>query len=253
MATAGMFDLMRDLTGNPIVPNLQIADLTGSLYAALGILLALTSREKTGQGQHVDVAMTEGLVSLLALGLSFAYSGVTFPGRPDNNNPSQWFACYRLYETADGEYFSIGALEPHLWASVCRTLGCPEYAALQYDRSSQARIIAHLEKLFRSKTRAQWNEILSEPDNCVAPVMHVPELIDDPYLKFRKLIHQPQGGVPEPGIVPKLSLTPGDLRLPAYHFGQHTRQVLKELGYSGAEMEDLEDREVIWTAPTSCA
>ena len=250
MAASGMLDLVRDASGRPVVPKFQISHLTGSLYAALGILLALASREKTGQGQYIDAAMTDGLVTLLALPMACMFSGSLLPGRFDNTIPDAWFACYRVYETADGRYISVGPLEPHLWATLCRQLGCPEYIDLQYDIAAQADIIAGLEGIFLGKTLAEWLDILDGPDACIAPVTNVNELLDVAHLQSRQLIHQPPGGVPEPGIVPKLSLTPGGFRLPPYRFGEHTSQVLSELGYAAEEIDVLEERGVAWARPS---
>lgn len=250
MAASGMLDLVTDASGRPIVPKFQISHLTGSLYAALGILLALASREKTGQGQYIDAAMTDGLVTLLALPMAHIFAGTTLPGRFDNDAPDGWFACYRVYETADGRYLSVGPLEPHLWAILCEKLGCPEFIDLQYDIAAQGDIISGLEKIFQGKTLAEWLALLDGPDACIAPVTRVDELLQVPHVQARRLIHQPTGGVPEPGIVPKLSLTPGALRMPAYRFGQHTREVLSEMGYSGEEIADLAERGVAWTRPS---
>jgi crotonobetainyl-CoA:carnitine CoA-transferase CaiB-like acyl-CoA transferase len=246
MAAAGMLDLIRDKDGTPIMPNFQMADLSGSLYAALGILLAVVARERTGKGQYVDVSMTDGLLSLLAVPLSFTFDSKRFPGRPDNDSP-EWFACYRVYRTRDGEYLSVGPLEPHLWESLCEKLGCPRFTALQYEREKQGEIIAHLEQLFASRDLKDWLELLCDPDDCVAPVTRMRDLPDDPHLVARLMIHQSSLGIPEPGITPKLSGTPGQFRRPAYVFGEHTREVLAELGYDENQILRMEEDSVVWS------
>ncbi len=246
MAAAGMLALNLDKDRTPITPNFQMADLSGSLYAALGILLAVVARERTGTGQYVDVSMTDGLLSLLAVPLSFTFAGKCFPGRPDNDSP-EWFACYRVYKTRDGDYLSVGSLEPHLWESLCQKLGCPQFTAVQYERAKQGEIIAHLEHLFASRDLKDWLELLDDPDDCVAPVRRVRDLPDDPHLVARGMIRRSSLGIPEPGITPKLSDTPGQYRRPAYVFGEHTREVLAELGYAEDQILRMEEDIVVWS------
>ncbi len=250
MAAVGMLDLIRDKDRTPIMPNFQMADLSGSLYAALGILLAVTARERTGKGQYVDVSMTDGLLSLLAVPLSFTFADKCFPGRPHNDS-AEWFACYRVYRTRDGEHLSIGPLEPHLWESLCRKLGCPQFTALQYEKKEQGKIIAHLEQLFGSRDLKDWLGLLGDPDDCVAPVTRVRDLPDDAHLLARGMIRQSSLGIPEPGITPKLSDTPGQLRRPAYAFGEHTREVLEALGYTEIQMRQMEESGVVWSPADS--
>jgi crotonobetainyl-CoA:carnitine CoA-transferase CaiB-like acyl-CoA transferase len=245
MAIAGMLDLLRDKDGTPVMPNFQMADLSGSLYAVVGILLALASREKTGKGQYIDVSMTDGLLSLLAVPLSFFTSGRKVPGRPENRS-TEWFACYRVYRTRDGEYFSVGPLEPHLWKRLCDKLGCPRFAEAQYQEDRQTEIRTHLEQLFLSRDLKEWEEFLNDQDDCVSPVTRVDDLPQNTHFQTRGMIHCGEGGVPEPGITPKLSDTPGEYRRSAFKFGEHTDEVLKELGYSTDQMVQMEHNGSIW-------
>jgi crotonobetainyl-CoA:carnitine CoA-transferase CaiB-like acyl-CoA transferase len=246
MATAGMLDLVRDKDGTPIMPNFQMADLSGSLYAALGILLALAARERSGKGQYVDVAMTDGLVSLLPVPLTFAAAGLGTPGRPEADS-REWFACYRMYETRDHEHLSVGPLEPHLWTSLCNKLGCPQYGPAQYDKGLQGEITQHLEALFRSRDLKEWVEFLNAADDCTAPVNRVRELHREAQLATREMVIFGQNGLPEPGIAPKLSSTPGSVRRSPYEFGQHTREVLAEHGYSPERIEEMHRSLAAWS------
>ncbi|MDQ7783065.1 MAG: CaiB/BaiF CoA-transferase family protein [Desulfomonilaceae bacterium] len=244
MAVSGMLDLMRDGQGAPIVPKFQMSHLSGSLYAALGIMLALSAREKTGRGQYIDVSMTDALVSLLAMPLSFTFTGTPFAGRVANDLPES-FPCYRVYKTGDGEHISVGPLEPHLWAGLCAKLGCPQYATLQYDAAARAEIEQHLEGLFLEKSLREWEELLNDRDDCTAAVTRVSDLPRDAHLSARHMIHTTPEGIPEPGIAPVLSDTPGSFRRPAYRFGEHTAEILCEMGYSPEEITVLTDKGVI--------
>jgi crotonobetainyl-CoA:carnitine CoA-transferase CaiB-like acyl-CoA transferase len=244
MAISGILDLMRDKEGFPIMPGVQMAGLSGSLYAALGILLALAARERTGEGQYLDVSMADGLVSQLALPLSFTFTRSLFPGRVDDES-RDYFPCYRVYKTKDGEYLSVGPLEPHLWERLCVKLDCPQYSALQYDRSRRSEIGEHLEKLFKTKTLDEWQGLLNDKDDCTAPITKVRDLPNDPHFIAREMIHISPNGIPEPGITPRLSNTPGSFRRPAYNFGEHTAEILDELGYSPEEITELQNEGVI--------
>ncbi len=244
MAASGMLDLMRAEDGSPIVPKFQMSHLSGSLYAALGIMLALSAREKTGKGQHIDVSMTDALVSLLAIPLSFTFTGTPFAGRVDNDS-TECFPCYRVYKTKDGQHLSVGSLEAHLWNNLCLKLGCPQYSSLQYDRAAREEIEQHLERLFLTKDLHEWREILNDPDDCTAPVTRVLDLPNDVHFNARHMIHTTPEGIPEPGIAPLLSETPGSIRRPAYRFGEHTAEVLGELGYSSEKITELQDEGVI--------
>lgn len=246
MSLAGMLDLTRDKDRFPIMPNFQMADLAGSLYAAFGILAALAARERTGKGQYIDVSMTDSLISLLAVPLSFSFLNTSFPGRPSNDSPD-WFPCYRVYRTSDGRYISVGPLEPHLWEDLCNKLGCPEYGQAQYDISRREEMESYMERLFRSRTLAQWLEELNEPNDCVAPVNRVKDLPYEPHFITRGMIHPGEDGIPQPGVTPKLSETPGGIRRPPYRFGEHTREILLELGYSEEDISALKERSVIWS------
>lgn len=247
MSIAGMLDLTRDKDRFPIMPNFQMADLAGSLYAAFGILAALAARERTGNGQYIDVSMTDSLISLLPVPLSFSFLNTPLPGRPANDSP-EWFPCYQVYRTSDGKHISVGPLEPHLWENLCNKLGCPEYGPTQYDISRREEMESYLEQLFATRTLADWLSQLDEPNDCVAPVNRVRDLPLEPHFKAREMIHQDGNTIPQPGVTPKLSETPGEIRRPPYQFGEHTREILQELGYSQGYISDLEERSVVWTA-----
>jgi crotonobetainyl-CoA:carnitine CoA-transferase CaiB-like acyl-CoA transferase len=248
MAMSGLLDLIRDSAGNPIAPNVPLAGLSGSLFAALGILLALLSRERAGAGQHLDVALSDSLVSMLAMPMAFALSGSALPGRPQGK-PQVSFPCYRMYRTRDGRHISVGPLEGHLWKELCRKLGCPEYEEFQYDEARTEEIAAHLSALFESRNRDEWIAELNSPDDCVAPVNLIGEVAGEPHFRDRGVIDIPDVGVPQPAVLPRLSGTPGEIRLPPYRFGQHTREILQEHGYSDGQIAAMTASGAAWEPP----
>lgn len=248
LATSGLLDLLRDDNGFPIMPNFQMADLSGSLFAALGILMALIAKQKTGQGQYIDTSMTDGLISLLAVPLSFTFSGDTFPGRISNDS-RRWYPCYRIYTTSDDRHLTVGPLEPHLWKSLVQKLGRPDLADRQYDPSCSEQVGAELQEIFRQKTLREWTEFLDSPNDCVAPVNYVTELPYHEHFIQRQATRKNNNGLFEPGIVPKLSDTPGQVRSEAYEFGQHTYEVLRSLGYDQDKIDGMQADGAVWGRP----
>lgn len=245
MGASGMLDLLRDPDGDPVMPNFQMADLSGSLFAAIGILSALISRQKTGAGQYIDTSMTDGLISLLAVPLSFTFSGSTFPGRLSNDSP-KWYPCYRIYKTKDERHLTVGPLEPHLWAGLVQKLGRPDMIHKQYDPETSDKNGEDLQEIFRGKTLREWTDLLNDPNDCVAPVNYVTELPDNDHFSVREAVRKNPEGLFEPGIVPKLSKTPGNIRSEAYEFGEHTREALMSVGYDPEQIASLHDEGVIY-------
>jgi crotonobetainyl-CoA:carnitine CoA-transferase CaiB-like acyl-CoA transferase len=245
MALAGILDLLRDEHGEPTQPSFQMANLSGSLYAVVGILLALFSRTVTGKGQYIDVSITDGLISLLAIPLSFVFSGSLIPGRPDNKS-QETYACYRLYRTKDNRHIFVGPLEAHLWKILCEKLGKPEYAEKQFDSSSIPEVSGGLQEIFFRRDLKDWIEFLSGPDYCVSPLNRIEDLPSEPQLIERQMIQRNDQGVPVPGVAPRLSETPGSIRKDSYTFGGETIKILTELGYSKDSILKLKKEGVIW-------
>jgi len=236
VAYAGILDLFRDSQGAPIEPGVPLAGLTGSLYAAIGILLALYCRSETGKGQFIDASMCDGLISLLALPLSGG-------GRTSSVSHPPY---YRTYGTRDGRHITVGALESHLWKHLCRKLGCPEFSSKQHDLDFSGEIGQRLEMIFSSRTLQEWTDLFDEDDDCVAPVLAGNELCRQEHVNSREMIRCGPQDIPEPGIAIKLSETPGSIRHPAYHFGQHSAEILRELGYSDPAIKRLAGEGAVW-------
>ena len=141
LAQSGVLDLIGPADGPPCIPGVQIADIAGGgMNAAIGILMALISRQRTGEGQHIDISMTDGLIGLLPVALFLNADRATAPRRSDSLL-SHRYACYTAYATADGRHLAIGALENRFWLRLCDHFGVPEYGPLQYDETRRAEIL----------------------------------------------------------------------------------------------------------------
>ena len=240
ISNAGILDLIGEKGGRPIIPGVQIADIAGgTMNAAVGILLALFAREKTGKGQYIDISMTDGVLGLLALPSFLAQSR----GRQQQASDgllSHRYACYNTYETADGRYISIGALEARFWGRLCMQLNRPQYIVLQYDENQRHKIIEDFRNIFRMKSMADWDAELAEIEICFAVVKNFEDIVTDPHFRQRDMVHSYSGENGEIrhgfGIPVKLSETPGTLRTTPGKFGEHTQEIVAELGYSAKQI-----------------
>ena len=249
LAHSGVLELIGEPDRPPAIPGVQIADMAGGgLNAAVGILLALLARQKSGRGQYIDISMTDGSVSLLSLLLHFQQIGGETPRRADMRF-SHRYACYNTYETRDGRYLAIGAVETKFWQRICDLLGVREYAALQYDDNRREEILEFMRRTIKTKTLAQWEEFLVDVDVCWAPVKTLEEVLQERHFRERKMVvdlSDKQGGRTTLFGTPiNLSATPGSLRTPAPGFGENTRDILSELGYSTAEIDALVEKGIV--------
>ncbi|GBD14109.1 Succinyl-CoA--L-malate CoA-transferase beta subunit [bacterium HR24] len=230
----------------PAIPVNIIADFAGGgLHMAFSILLALQARQRTGRGQYVDVAMTDGVLSLISWLASF-YLGEGNVIRPGQEFLNGGTPFYNVYETADGRWISIGCVEGWFWENLCRALGFEEYIPHQWSKERYPEIFENFRRRFKERTREEWFQYLSQHEVCVGPVYSLDEVFEDPQVRHRRMVleleHPQMGRVRHVGIGPKLSETPGSVRSVEVQRGQHTDQLLSELGYSAEEVRRLRER-----------
>ena len=241
LGLTGLLGLTGEPGGRPIQAAGQIADVGGGAQmAAFGIMAALWERERSGEGQFVDVSMTDGALSWLAM-TAGAY---LCDGRVPERGAEQLtggFVCYYPYEAADG-WVTCGALEPKFWAAFCNAVGRPELIGSQFERpGSDAH--AQIAEVFRAKTRAEWQAFNDEHDAMIEPVLDLDEALDSELVRERDMVvetEQPEiGTVRLLGMPVKLSRTPGEATRPAPALGEHTAEVLAEAGIEGSELDAL--------------
>ena len=249
LSFAGVLNLIGEPDRPPSIPGIQIADIAGGgMNAAIGILLALMARQKTGQGQYIDISMTDGMVGFLPAALFFSRLTGQEPRRADGIF-SHRYACYNTYETADGQFLSIGAVENRFWKKLCEVLEVPDYAALQYDDQRRREILDFMRATIRDKTLDEWEVILGDLDICWGRVQSLSEVLADPLFRAREMVVEIKGQDGKKsktlGVPVKLSDTPGSIRTPPVGFGESTAAILRELGYTEEEIEALVEKEVI--------
>jgi crotonobetainyl-CoA:carnitine CoA-transferase CaiB-like acyl-CoA transferase len=243
LARSGLLDLSGEPGGPPAQPAAQIGDLGGgALMAAFGILAALRERDRSGEGQHVDIAMADGVLSWLAFVAARALAGEAIPSRGADPLAGA-VVCYRPYACSDG-WVALAALEPRFWAAWCRGVGREDLLDGQFEAPGSA-VHAELQAIFASRTRAQWERFADQVECCLEPVLALDEVLTSEQVAARAMVCElDQPGVPEPvrqlGSPVKLSRTPADTaRLPGPELGEHTRAVLCAAGYDEAQIAEL--------------
>jgi alpha-methylacyl-CoA racemase len=242
LGLTGMLSLNGERDGPPIQSAGQIADLGGgAMMAAFGILAALKERDRSGEGQLVDVSMADGALSWLALIAGRYFADGVVPKRGGVELAGS-LICYRPYACSDG-YVTIGALEPKFWQAWCRGVGRDDLIERQFEPpGSDAH--AEVERVFLERTRAEWAEFAAHNDCCLEPVLDLDEALDSELVRAREMVVElDQPGASEPvkqlGVPVKLSRTPGGVHAPAPALGENTREVLEALGYSEDEAAAL--------------
>jgi alpha-methylacyl-CoA racemase len=237
----GVLAISGDADGAPIQAGAQIADLGGgALMAAFGILAALRERDRSGEGQLVDVSMFDGALSWLAMVAARVFAAGEQPRR-GAEMLSGSLLCYRPYRCADG-WVTLGALEPKFFAAWANGVQRPDLIAQQFDRPGSA-AHAEVEAIFLTRTRAEWAAFADAHDCCLEPVLEVEEALESELVRAREMViefEQPGAGkVKGLGMPVKLSRTPGQVRSGGPALGEHTEQVLQEAGFSVAEIAEL--------------
>jgi crotonobetainyl-CoA:carnitine CoA-transferase CaiB-like acyl-CoA transferase len=243
LGLVGLLGLTGEADGPPIQSAGQIADVGGgSLMAAFAILAALRERDRSGEGQLVDVSMADGALAWLSMvGAAYLASGEV-PAR-GQLELAGGVVCYRPYRCRDG-WVTLGALEPKFWQEWCRGVERDDLLEQQFARPGTP-VHREVEAIFAERTREEWRAFADEHDCCLEPVLDLDEALDSELVRAREMVVElDQPGVAEPvrqlGVPIKLSRTPGDPnRRPGPALGEHTREVLADLGYSDEEIAAL--------------
>lgn len=231
---AGVLDQIGREGDSPALPNFQVADLLGgALTAAMGILAAVLEAQRTGQGCHIDVSMTDSVLAHTY----FAVLRLNDAGRSAPRGTdllSGGLPCYGTYACADGRHMAVGALEGKFWKTACRVLERPAWFERQWDASLRAEMSA----LFLTRSRDAWAELFATVDCCVTPVLSPEEALVNEQITARRMVCKEDGLTQ---FAPPLKMSGFDfsVRQSAPRAGEHTMVLLEQAGYSPEEISRL--------------
>ena len=233
----------------PAPMGLQVADIAGGAYhSVMGILAAVISRAETGEGQHVDISMTDAAFSMHSLTAPAFFCDGSEPGL--ENTVFNGGTAYDCYETKDGRHFSMAGIEPHFFARTCDALGHPELKehALSLDPEVQRNLKEKIAAAMKEKTFGEWQVIFADLDACIEPVLTLKEACDHPQIKAREMIVEvpsKEGEESQLACPIKFSHTPLTYRFSGAALGEHSEEILTSAGYGEDEIRALRESGVI--------
>ena len=221
----------------PAIPLNLVGDFGGGgLMLAYGMVCALLEAKSSGKGQVVDAAMIDGAAALMASTFAANQAGFWSDERGTNllDSGSHF---YEVYETADGKYISLGSIEPQFYATLLNKLGDDaKHFENQFDMGNWPQMKAKMTEIIKCKTRDDWDVIFTGSDVCYAPVLSMSEVRHHPHHQARGTFID-DGDVWQPAPAPRFSRTKGELRCAAATIGEHTKEVLREFGFSEEEIK----------------
>jgi crotonobetainyl-CoA:carnitine CoA-transferase CaiB-like acyl-CoA transferase len=246
----GVLDITGVKNGDPVLPGVQIADIGGGgMMAAIAILAAAVHREKTGEGEFLDISMMDSVVSWLSIHAGKYFMDGELLKRGDTPLTGR-YACYQVYPTKDGRYMSLGALEPKFWKNFCQAVGHGDLTDKQFiEGEDRLRIIGEIQNLFKTKTQEEWVDFFKKVDACCEPILTFKQVFEHPQVLHRKMVmeanHPVEGNIRQLGNPIKSSRFPFEVRTPSPAWGEHTIEVLKAIGFSEEEIKHFEEVKAI--------
>lgn len=227
-----------DGQGDACVSDVQISALGSSLNALSGICMALVARQRTGQGQHLDVNLFATALSLQTVGISSLWGCEETGCKPFGRTAHY----YNIYRTKDSRYLTVGTIEPKFWQRFCDLIGCPELESRQFDFEHEAEITEKIKNIIAEKTLAQWLELVGNAEFCVSPVCTLDEALQSQLTEQENMLSEQEtdlGRLRYIGSPIKFSGAESRITRRAPRLGEHTEEILKEMGLSDAEMAAL--------------
>ena len=236
---AGILSITGAHDGLPAIPGIQVADLGGgALMALVGLLAALVRAGRTGEGEYIDVSMTDGAFALLSVHLGEYFATGVVPER-ERMLLNGLYPSYNVYACADGKHLTVAAMEPRFFDALCAAIGRPDLVSTHLDPEA----VPIWREVFLTRPRDEWLERCRGTEACVGPVNDFAEASDDPQLRHREMVvkrdHATAGAVRQVALPFKLRQHQAVVGGQAPGLGESTTAFLREAGYTDAEIEDL--------------
>ncbi len=248
LALSGILSFSGTRDGNLPVLGIQIADMAGGIFGIISILLALLRRDKINEAQYIDTAMMDGLFSFLSMvsGKYFFDKNIPYPA---SNLFTGKFACYNVYKTKDGRFFTVGAIEDKFWDRFCEVIGKPEWRGKNNLEEIQANLVNELSAIFESKDFSEWIDIFKNEDICVEPALNLEEALESDYAKERGTLLKIDDKIDGENtlIASPIFISP-DMKIPRKSHpqkGQNREDILIENGFSKDEIDQFIKDQVI--------
>ena len=222
--------MLRMINEKPIVPGIQIADVSSALVAAFSVLASLFQRERSGRGSYVDVSIFNSALLFVGIHIAKYSSNEKFNSILSGNSP-----CYNIYETKDGKYMSLCAVEQKFWESFCKSVSRKDILKKQFDSNS----LLELRNIFKNKTLKEWVGLNSRFDFCCEPVKDLNEVIRDNKESIVMMEGIAQAAFPAifTSLKPRYKKSP--------KLGENTYEILRSLGYNKKGIENLKNRKIV--------
>ena len=241
IALSGALEAVGRAGDRPVPPLNLVGDFGGGgMLLAYGMLAAILGARTTGRGQVIDAAMVDGAAALMTMTYTLRSAGIWQDAR-GTNLLDTGAHFYEVYETSDGGYLGVGAIEPQFYAELVRLLGLgDEDLSTQMDRTTWPAMKERFAAIFATRTRAEWEEVFAGSDACVAPVLSATEAPDHPHNRARGTFTE-VAGVVQPAPAPRFLSTPGEIRRPPPNPGQYGDEALTDWGLSADDVAGLRE------------
>ena len=246
LALSGVLGLTTDELGKPVIPGVQVADLAGGMIAGFAILAALLARERTGRGQYIDVSMFDVMLSMLPVPAAHHFAGkaIEVGGK---YALSGVYPFYSVYETGDGRFMTLGALEPNFWANFCIKAGREDLISRQFDSGPDREgLFDQVRAIFKTRSQSEWVELMRDADCCCEPVLSLTEAFEHAQTRAREMIRGTEHTKSkELGVAYKMSDAAVQPSTPAPALGENTDEMLASIGISEEERTRFREAGVI--------
>jgi crotonobetainyl-CoA:carnitine CoA-transferase CaiB-like acyl-CoA transferase len=241
-AIAGILSINQGSDKKPAIPGIAGADMLSSMMTLSALLMALYRRTTTGVGDYIDVSMADSLIAAVPNNMGSVFADKT-PPVLSNERALGGYAMYQIYETLDERHIALGGSEIHFAEAILNKLGRPDLLDLckSPPGPQQDLVKQFLTETFKGKEQSYWVEQFEGVNAAFAPVKNLREAADDIQLRHREMIVEDSNGLEHIGIPMKFLEEPGELKFKYAEVGQHTREILSQLGYSISEQDAMRD------------